>query len=139
MEHEVYYRFYKSLPLVSVLSQIHPVQALPSYFCMVYLNIIFPPTPMFTKWAAHVTIIHLVSLTIVWDKYKRGECCKYVPRLLVLGFVFMLRLVYHRVCGQFQGPEPKNLDAPEPQAPVIRHSSGASKRVSPRRTAVWMF
>jgi hypothetical protein len=91
MEPNIYYRVYNSLPLVSVLSQIHPVQALPSYFCNVYLNIIFPPTPWFTKWAAHVTIIYLVPVTIAWDKQKHGVCCQYVPRLLVLGFMFVLQ------------------------------------------------
>jgi hypothetical protein len=75
----VYCRSYKSLSLVSVLSQINPVHALPSCFCKIYLNIVLPSTPRFTTWSAHVIIIYLFiylfALTIVWDKQKHGECC----------------------------------------------------------------
>jgi len=41
----------QSPPLVPILSQMNPVQTLPHYFPKIRSNIIFPTTPISSKWS----------------------------------------------------------------------------------------
>jgi len=50
MEHKLLYRVFYSPPLVSVLSQLNPVQNLMSCFSKIHSNIILPSTPTSFRW-----------------------------------------------------------------------------------------
>jgi hypothetical protein len=51
---EAYYRTYKNLSLVLVLSQMNPIRTLPSYFLNLSFSSIVPSTPRFSKWSIPV-------------------------------------------------------------------------------------
>jgi hypothetical protein len=62
---KVHYHIHKSLLLVPVLSQMHPVHIFLSYFPKIISHIIFQSTPVFSKWSLPFRLydqIFLISL-----------------------------------------------------------------------------
>jgi len=55
---KVHYHNYGCLPPVSVVSQINPIHALPSYILKIHFNIILPSMPGFFKWSLSLRLPH---------------------------------------------------------------------------------
>jgi hypothetical protein len=93
MKPEDSYRFHRTPPLDSFLSQLNPVRSIDPYFHKVHLDVIIlstpkssqwsvpftlpnqnpvntSPLPMRVTWPAHLILLDLITLTIFGEEYR---------------------------------------------------------------------
>ena len=79
---KVHYRIHNSLPPVPTLTQINKVHVLPSVFCTIHFNIIFPPTARFSEWS----LLHrFPQQNTVWTSSVPHTC--YIPSISYSSFI----------------------------------------------------
>jgi hypothetical protein len=83
---KVHYRLHNSPPRVTILSQINPVQALPSCFFNTHFNINLPSTPWPSKWSLALNFPTKILHVFIFSAY--------VPYAHLTLHYFIIRLIF---------------------------------------------
>jgi hypothetical protein len=75
----VYYRVYRSLPLVPILCHMHLVHTLPPCFFSIYFNIILPFMPRSSNWHLPFMVSNEVVNESSSGKKRKGSCYDLFP------------------------------------------------------------
>jgi len=107
---KVYYWVHKGLPLVPILTQMHPVHTLTPYFPGRSIVIIFPFTTVFSKWSLSIMFPNQNTACI-----SHLSCPCYMPHqshfldlitLIIFGEVYRLQ---SSLCSLLQPPAASSL------------------------------
>jgi len=89
MNPKVYYRVHTQLSLVPILSQMHTVHILPTYFSKIHSNIILPSTPKSFEWSLSFRLSNQNIVCIV----HLSHACYMSPSYISLDLIILIIFV----------------------------------------------